>query len=71
MLPVAWRCSARHKVPWRERSSLSVISMGSDQPAYLIASRIEQLANIVEPDLTRIVLGVGSKDEDAVLLFDF
>jgi hypothetical protein len=31
---------------------------------------MEQLANIVEPDLTRIVLGVGSKDEDAVLLFD-
>ena len=44
--------------------------MGSDQPGYLIRSIVEQLANIVEPDLTRIVLGVGSKDEDAVLLFD-
>jgi len=32
---------------------------------------MEQLANIVESDLTRTVLGVGSKDEDAVLLSDF
>ena len=31
---------------------------------------MEQLANTVESDLTRTVLGVGSKDEDAVLLFD-